>query len=353
MTKLNEKEIIDLFFSKLLQKNKIQFPIRDDVSLLSFKDLRKNKAKSFNSYHIVIKSDMLVESTDVVKKMKIWQIARKSIVSAVSDMSAKGIRPPYFSLLSIGIPRSWTKYKIKNLVLGFEKASKEFGVVFVGGDTNESKELVIDCILFSSFDSSTTNNFPLRNNAKTGDIVITSGKFGYTSSGLKILLFNSKATSSFKKQAISSILLPKPNQRFGTLLGQYFSSSIDSSDGLGMSLYELAKQSKVDFYIDNIPFPFGIIEFAKTNCLNIYDLIFNGGEEYEILATINPSNLPKVKFICKKYCLRLFVIGKVVVGNGNVFVKYNNKFGKLLHEKIMNTSNDYFLLESKGFLHFT
>ena len=86
MTKLNEKEIIDLFFSNLLQKNKIQFPIRDDVSLLSFKDLRKNKAKSFNPYHIVIKSDMLVESTDVVKKMKIWQIARKSIVSAVSDM---------------------------------------------------------------------------------------------------------------------------------------------------------------------------------------------------------------------------------------------------------------------------
>ena len=105
MTKLNEKEIIDLFFSNLLKKNKTQFQIRDDVSLLSFKDLRKNNVKSFNSYHIVIKSDMLVESTDVVKKMKIWQIARKSIVSAVSDMSAKGIKPPYFSLLSLGIPR--------------------------------------------------------------------------------------------------------------------------------------------------------------------------------------------------------------------------------------------------------
>lgn len=352
MTKLNEKEIIDLFFSNLLKKNKTQFQIRDDVSLLSFKDLRKNKVRSFNSHHIVIKSDMLVESTDVVKKMKIWQIARKSIVSAVSDMSAKGIKPPYFSLLSLGIPRSWTKYKIKNLILGFEKASKEFGVVFLGGDTNESKELVIDCILVGFLDS-TTNNIPLRNNAKAEDIVITSGEFGYTSSGLKILLFNSKAISSFKKQAISRILLPKPNQKFGTLLGQYFSSSIDSSDGLGISLYELAKQSKVDFYVDDIPFPTGLIEFAKNNSLDIYDLIFNGGEEYEILATINPSNLQKVNFLAKKFHLPIFVIGKAMIGSGNVFVKYDNKL-ELFHErKKIEKRKDYFLLENKGFLHFS
>src|SRR5688500_20048000 len=115
MTKLNEKEIIDLFYSNLLEKNKIKFQIRDDVSVLSFKDLKKNKIRSFNSSNIIIKCDMLVESTDVVKQMKIWQIARKSIVSAVSDMSAKGIKPPYFSLLSLGIPSSWTKIKIKNL----------------------------------------------------------------------------------------------------------------------------------------------------------------------------------------------------------------------------------------------
>src|SRR5215203_1445685 len=316
MTKLNEKEIIDLFYSNLLEKNKTQFPIRDDVSVLSFKDLKKNKVRPFNSSTIIIKCDMLVESTDVVKQMKIWQIARKSIVSAVSDMSAKGIKPPYFSLLSLAIPRSWTKNKIKNLILGFKKASKEFGVVYLGGDTNESKELVIDCTLIGFMDS-TSNNIPLRNNAKAGDIVITSGEFGYTSAGLKILLFNSKAIiPSFKKEAISSILLPKPNQKFGTLLGKYFSSSIDSSDGLGISLYELAKQSKVDFYINDIPVPKGLIEFAK------------------------------------KFHLPMFVIGKAMIGSGNVFIKYGNKL-ELFHGRKIEKYKDYFLLENKGFLHFS
>ncbi|MGI0051959.1 MAG: thiamine-phosphate kinase [Nitrososphaeraceae archaeon] len=351
MTKLNEKEIIDLFYSNLLEKNKIQFQIRDDVSVLSFKDLRKNKVRSTNFPNIIIKCDMLVESTDVVKQMKIWQIARKSIVSAVSDMSAKGIKPPYFSLLSLGIPSSWTKNKIKNLILGFEKASKEFGIVFLGGDTNESKELVIDCTLVGFLDS-TSNNIPLRINAKAGDIVITSGKFGYTSAGLKILLVNSKALPSFKKRAISSILLPKPNQKFGTLLGKYFSSSIDSSDGLGTSLYELAKQSGINFYIDDIPIPGGLIEFAKTNSLDIYDLIFNGGEEYEIIATINPSNLPKVNSLAKKFHLPIFVIGKAMTGNGNVFVKYDNEL-EGFHGRKIEKNKDYFLLENKGFLHFS
>ena len=351
MTKLNEKEIIDLFYSTLLKKNKIQFQIRDDVSILSFKDLRKNNVKSTNFPNIIIKCDMLVESTDVVKQMKIWQIARKSIVSAVSDMSAKGIKPPYFSLLSLGIPSSWTKNKIKNLILGFEKASKEFGIVFLGGDTNESKELVIDCTLVGFLDS-ISNHIPLRNNAKAGDIVITSGEFGYTSAGLKILLVNSKAIPSFKKRAISSILLPKPNQKFGTLLGKYFSSSIDSSDGLGTSLYELAKQSGINFYINDIPIPGGLIEFAKTNSLDIYDLIFNGGEEYEIIATINPLNLPKVNFLAKKFHLPLFVIGKAMTGNGNVFVKYDNEF-EVFHGRKIEKNKDYFLLENKGFLHFS
>ena len=352
MTKLNEKEIIDLFYSNLLEKNKIPFPIRDDVSILSFKHKKKNKVRPSNSSTIIIKCDMLVESTDVVKQMKIWQIARKSIVSAVSDMSAKGIKPPYFSLLSLAIPSSWTKNKIKNLILGFEKASKEFGIVYLGGDTNESKELVIDCTLIGFLDS-TSYNIPLRNNAKAGDIVIISGEFGYTSAGLKILLSNPKAIiPSFKKEAISRILLPKPNQKFGILLGKYFSSSIDSSDGLGISLYELAKQSKVDFYIDDIPVPNGLIEFAKNNSLDIYDLIFNGGEEYEILATINPSNLQKVNFLAKKFHLPIFVIGKAMIGSGNVFIKYDNKL-ESLHGRKIEKHKDYFLLENKGFLHFS
>ena len=50
---------------------------------------------------------MLVESTDVPTGMEPWQIARKSIVSVISDLSAKGAKP-YVSLISVGIPRDYS-----------------------------------------------------------------------------------------------------------------------------------------------------------------------------------------------------------------------------------------------------
>lgn len=350
MTKINEKEIINIFFSKLIQKNKFNPNLRDDVSFIFFQNLKDEHGIKYTPNNIVIKSDMLVESTDVLKQMAPWQIARKSIVSAVSDMSAKGISSPFYSLLSLGIPRSWTKNKINNLVLGFKKASKEFGITFLGGDTNESKELVIDCVLLGF----TSSNFdiPKRSGAIKDDIIIVSGEFGYSSAGLNILQNKSKAYGNFKKKAIKSVLYPSPRQKFGKLLGNYFTSSIDSSDGLSTSLYELANQSKVDFFIDNLPIPDGLEEFSKTNSISLHDLIFNGGEEYEIVATVKRSSMKKINTISKKFGLKVIVIGQVKSGSRRVLVN-NNKIFDLANLKNRNmVCEDYYLLEDKGYMHF-
>jgi thiamine-monophosphate kinase len=97
MTKLNEKEIIDLFISKLKPDNTITEFGKDDVAILSLKDAKTKTSKNniFCPISIILKCDMLVGNTDVPTGMKPWQIARKSIVSCVSDLSAKGIKPPY------------------------------------------------------------------------------------------------------------------------------------------------------------------------------------------------------------------------------------------------------------------
>ncbi|HZA07459.1 MAG TPA: hypothetical protein VE619_07130, partial [Nitrososphaeraceae archaeon] len=108
-------------------------------------------------------------------------------------------------------------------------------------------------------------------------------------------------------------------------------------DGLAISLYELAKQSKVNFFIDHIPIASGIQEFAKKNDLDAKSLIFYGGEEYEIVATISRSNLERAKSFAKKSKLKLHVIGRVQKGCGKVFT--------------INNGKKYSLLESHGYLH--
>jgi len=328
MTKLNEWEIIDLFISKLRIKNE-----KDDVVTFPLKGVKRHTAKT--PWILVLKCDMLVESTDVPTGMRPWQIARKSIVACVSDLSAKGVKPPYICVISIGLPTKYSKSEIKELANGFRKASKEFGVKIVGGDTNKSSELIIDCNIVGFLDYDI--RVPKRNGAKPGDLIICSGKFGYSASGLKILMRNAKAKGQFRKNAVLSVIRPRPQQRFGIYLAKYFSYSIDSSDGLAISLYELARQSKVNFFVDHIPAVNGIKEFAKKNHLDDKSLVFYGGEEYEIVATIPQANLEKAKSLTKRSKLKLYVIGRVEKGCGNVFTR--------------NKEKRYSILDNSGYLH--
>jgi thiamine-monophosphate kinase len=312
MTKLDEKEIIGIFANKLGISN------LDDVALLD--------------KGIVIKSDMLVASTDVPPGMEAWQVARKSIVSCISDLAAKGVRP-HAAVISLGIPNSYSMRRsdIEGLAKGFAIASKEFGVKIVGGDTNEAGELVIDCTMIGF----PVYKVPTRSGAKPGDYVTVSGAFGFAPAGLAILLQKAITPSSlFKKRAVKSVLEPHPRQSFGWVLARYSSSSIDSSDGLAVSLYELASQSKgVDIIIYSIPAVEGLDKFARENSFDTDELVFHGGEEYEIVATISHTKIRQAQAAARKAGVSLHVIGGVQSGSGNVFVR----------EK---------LLENRGYMHF-
>jgi thiamine-monophosphate kinase len=320
MKRLNEREIIDLFTSNindpLLDKVK-----NDDVIILPPRhDLLKRMNKT-SGMNIVLKSDMLVESTDVPKIMKPWQIARKAILACVSDFAAKGIRP-YACLISIGIPRNYSRKNIASLAAGFTRASKEYNVHILGGDTNESKELIIDCNMMG-ITTLPDSKIPRRKGAKIGDLIVTSGKFGYTSSGLKILLSHLSAEKNFETKSILTITLPKPQVEFGFKLAKYFSSSIDSSDGLSSSIYQLVQKSKVDFVIDNIPIPYNLTHFASLNSIKADDLVFFGGEEYETIATVPKQNFKKLMKDARKHRIRVYRIGQVVRGNGNLIYELN------------------------------
>jgi len=309
MTKLDEKDIIQIFADRL------GIGDLDDVALIG--------------RNVVFKADMLVAGTDVPPGMAPWQVARKSIVSCVSDLAAKGVRP-HAAMISLGLPKNCTRPYVEGLARGFAGASKEFGVKIAGGDTNEAAGLVIDCSMIGFV---AAGRMPQRKGARTGDVVVVSGKFGLPPAGLAILMRNAKAEGAFRKQAAESVLMPAPRQRFGMALAKYFSSSIDSSDGLAISLYELASQSKVNIAIDNTPVADGIDNFAQQNGLDAHELVFHGGEEYEVVATIPKAKLKQAKAAAKKSKLVLLVIGRVRRGSGDVFA------GKKL-------------LENRGYTHF-
>ncbi len=328
MKKFDEKQILNLIVSKLESNNLEPLLGRDDIALIPFKKINE---KLFKDY-IAITCDMLVEHTDVPPKMTFKQIARKSLVSCVSDLTSKGIKP-MIALISLGIPEYLSKIEISELIKGFTLTSKEFGFFIIGGDINQAKELIIDCHMIGF--SSQNLNIPRRNGAIIDDLVIVSGKFGNSSAGLKILLESKISDKEFKNEAINSVLNPDPSFKFGLKLSKYLSSSIDSSDGLAISLYELAKESKVDLliYKEKIPTSSGLEKFSQINNIDMEDLIFHGGEEYHIIGTITKKNLTKINRLAKKYKLDFYIIGKVIAGKGRVFIEYSNQKRKILKNK--------------------
>ena len=276
MSKLNEKKIIELFQKKLGNTNFIS----EDVEF--FKIGKK---------YLITKVDTLVESTDVPPGMKLEDVARKSVVSCVSDFAAKGVKP-IFGIISLTIPKRFSKLNIESLANGFQKATKEFQLKILGGDTNEGKELVINFSLFG-----VSEKIVARKGAKINHVIITSGPFCRLMFGLK-------------------------NKN-------YFSSSMDSSDGLSSTLNEMSNQSKKKFVITRIPSENDVLNFSNSNKLNPNDLIFNAGEEYEIVSTVSMSNLPRIKKYAKKHQIKLYEIGYVAEGRGVFY----NKNGKLVRIK--------------------
>jgi thiamine-monophosphate kinase len=255
--------------------------------------------------------------------MELIDAARKSIVSCVSDFAAKGVRP-IFGIVSLTIPKKLSRSNIESLAKGFQRAAREFELKILGGDTNEGKELVINFSLFGI-----SEKIVSRKGAKANHVIITSGPFGYSAAGLSILLKNKKSSRKFGTKAKNAVFKPNCRLMFGLKNKNYFSSSMDSSDGLSTTLNEMSNQSKKKFVITKMPSENDVFDFASSSRLNVNDLILNGGEEYEIVATVNASNLPKIKKYAKKHRMKLYEIGYVTKGKG-VFHKKN---GKLIKDK--------------------
>ncbi|NIQ07922.1 MAG: thiamine-phosphate kinase [Candidatus Korarchaeota archaeon] len=296
---LGEREIINIILSRLDSMPDMPVPFGDDVSAVSIGDGKL----------AVIKTDMLVGKTDVPPGMTLRQAARKAVVMNVSDLAAKGVQPLAL-LASIGIPGNFTKKDIEQLGIGLNIGAREYNAYILGGDTNEASDLTISCTALGICEG---KSLMRRSDAKTDDIVAVTGLFGKTSSGLKILLEQLLAPPKLRKELVRAVYMPQARLKEGLALAQTraVTSSIDSSDGLAWSLYEISRASNVGFLIDNLPVAPEAERFAKLHKLDPVELTLYGGEEYELLITVKPRMWKRAKEAVEHIEASLIKIGVV------------------------------------------
>jgi thiamine-monophosphate kinase len=329
--KLGEIELIKLIEDLVSEKTGKDL-LREDSF---FFDLKKAKIDN----NLILNSDMLVSTTDVPPQMTPYQIGRKSVIMNISDLIVKGVKPRGI-IISLGLPRELRRNDFINLITGIIDCCIKFELEYIGGDTNETKEIVINPTVFGFKNPSSVI---YRKGLKNGDLLIANNKFGLTGVGFDILLHKNADITLFSsyERSILSVLEPNlsRNEAFILSKNNLATSSIDSSDGLTKSLIDLMLSNpnygfEIDFNENLIDDE--ALSYSKEFNFPLEALVFNGGEEFIHLFTINPKRFESAQKLITDSGGQIFKIGKVITEKKIYFLKENKKFE----------------LKSRGFEHF-
>ena len=296
--RLGERRIIEIMREHFDVMPNMLAPFGDDVSAVPVGD----------GEVAVLKTDMLVDKTDVPRGMSFWQAARKAVVMNISDFAAKGVEPKAV-LVSLGLPRNLMQRDLVEIAKGLNAGARQYGAYIVGGDTGEASDLVISIHLFGTAKKDT---MMLRSGAKVGDVVAVTDFFGKSAAGLQLLLNQFSVSDGLRNVLVEAVCMPQARLKEGLALRRSgaITASIDSSDGLAWSLHELSKLSNVGFVITGLPVADEVKRFAEFNSLDVDELTLYGGEEYELVVTVNPKKWTEAETAVEAVGGRLLPIGK-------------------------------------------
>ena len=149
----------------------------------------------------------------------------------------------------------------------------------------------------------------LRKGAKAGDKIFVTGYLGNSAAGMKIL-----KSGQWQKKLIERHLMPSPRLTEGRFLAVrgLATSMIDISDGLASDIRRICEESNVgaNIFIKNIPIS-RELKSEIRNPKSEINLALYGGEDYELLFTVKPENVRKLKSLWKNMKTPITMIGEI------------------------------------------
>ncbi len=264
--------------------------------------------------HIVINVDTFVASTDRLPGMSEAQMGRKLAVMTLSDLVAKGVIPSAV-LLSLSVPPDFEQQSAQEIVRGFSQYCMKNSVSFIGGDTGTADDVVLTGV---GMGFARPDEIVARRGANVGDTIAISGHFGLTSVAFQMLLKGVEVKGSLAQRATIAAYKPVIDFTLVHNLAQHqaVTSSMDSSDGLGITLNTMASLSGVAFELTRLPISGDVRQFAKSHNIDPLELVLAGGEEFALVLTIPSEKWALAKEIANDGTFGLIEIGHVVEGSG-------------------------------------
>jgi thiamine-monophosphate kinase len=270
--------------------------IGDDAAVLDFKDKK-----------VVVSTDLLIEGVHFdLAYMPLKHLGYKAVVVNLSDICAMNAKPTQITV-SVAVSNRFPLEALEELFDGITHAAKEYKVDVIGGDTTSSQKGLI--ISITAIGEADEDELVYRNGAKQTDLLVVTGDIGAAYMGLQVLerekqVFqvnpNSQPDLDMYSYLIERQLKPEARKDVRTLLHALEikpTSMIDISDGLSSEIIHLCKQSKVgcNLYEDKLPLDPQFISTCEEFNIDSTTVAINGGEDYELLFTIDINDFDKIK----------------------------------------------------------
>jgi len=264
---------------------------------------------------VVISTDLLVEGIhfDLVYS-PLKHLGYKAIVVNLSDIYAMNVIPTQVTV-SIAISSKYSVEALEELYRGIKLACDFYNVDLIGGDTTSSPRGMT--ISVTAVGVSHPDKIVYRTGAKPGDIICTTGDLGAAYLGLQLLerekqVFMSGPDVKPDLEDQSYILERQLKPEAARMSVQYFhkekiqpTAMMDISDGLASELFHICKNSKVGAFIEEkkIPIAPDSEQMALKFRLDPTTCALNGGEDYELLFTIDEKDLEKIRYMPGAYII--------------------------------------------------
>lgn len=297
LSELGEFELIDHLTKDfpILHKSTVM-GVGDDAAIIDFGDEQS-----------LITTDLLVEGVHFnLNYTPLKHLGYKAVMVNLSDVYAMNAIATQITV-SIAVSNRFSLEALEELYEGIALACKIYGVDLVGGDTTSSNKGLL--ISVSAIGSAKKDKIVMRRGAKPNDLLVVTGDLGAAYMGLQVLerenevfKVNPQNQPDLTSYAylIERQLKPEARKDMVELLEKlevHPTSMIDISDGLSSEILHLCKNSEVgcNLYEDKIPLDPTVISACEEFRLDSTLVALSGGEDYELLFTIDQKEFLKIK----------------------------------------------------------
>lgn len=297
LERLGEFGLIDRLTEKFEINHKSTVKgIGDDAAVIDCGDIYR-----------VVSTDMLVEGVHFdLSYVPLKHLGYKAVIVNLSDIYAMNAEATQITV-SIAVSNRFSLEALEEIYSGIKTACDLYNVDLVGGDTTSSTSgLIISITAIGEVDK---DKIVYRSGGKENDLLVVSGSLGGAFMGLQVLerekmVFKENPAIQPELEGVDYILERqlKPEARkdiihFLNDLGIVPTSMIDISDGLVSEAMHLCRNSDLgcSIYDEKLPIDHETHRVALEFELDPSTCALNGGEDYELLFSVDQSQFEKIK----------------------------------------------------------